>query len=104
MRAQRVINNSRQKMHNLTGNIETLRKDLGVLKEDIAGLAQNAVDNGAVGISKVRSVAETQLRELQSASREKLGALEDQIRARPGQSLAVAFAVGAVLALLMGRR
>ena len=81
-----------------------LRQDIENLKHDAYELAQHAVEAGSRNASQLRDQAADQIDTLKEAGKKNLARVEKRIREKPGQSLAIAFAAGALLSLLMGRK
>lgn len=75
-------------------------KDINSLKRDISELAHEAVETG----NDVRKDAERKWSKLGVAGARKLKKIEQGIRDKPAQSVGVAFLVGALASLLLGRR
>lgn len=84
--------------------VVTLRDDIDAIKEDVGTLAQHALETGTKSAALLRDEASVRLDELKSAGSKNLARMEKRIREKPGQSLAIAFAAGAFISMLFGRR
>lgn len=84
--------------------LSELRKDLNVLKEDAAATIQDAAvlaknlkhESGAMARDGVKTLA--------AAGRNEFEKLEERVRDRPGQSVALAFCAGLVFSYILGSR
>lgn len=84
--------------------LSELRKDLSVLKEDAAATIQDAAvlaknlkhEGGAMARDGVKTLA--------AAGRNEFEKLEERVRDRPGQSVALAFCAGLVFSYILGSR
>lgn len=81
------------------------------IKQDLTSLKNNAVELGRhVGAdTEEQAVALTQtaaqtLEQLKKSGRQQMKDLESRVKAKPGQSLAIAFVVGIAASYLLGRR
>ncbi len=81
-----------------------LRSDINALKQDLSSLSQHAIAAGAEGAAQLRQQAGDSYDQLKSASLRNMERLETRIREKPAQSMAIAFAVGAVVSMLFGSR
>jgi ElaB/YqjD/DUF883 family membrane-anchored ribosome-binding protein len=91
--------------NNVFGNATAeLRKDIDALKQDLSSLSQHAVEAGAEGAAHLRQHASESYDQLRASSRQNMARLESRIRQKPAQSMAIAFAVGALVSMLFGGR
>ncbi len=92
----------------LRAEVAQLREDLAVIREDFRGLVSEAVRTGKRGFESAtdsaKSAAHTAAEKSAELGREAAHRTEDQITAHPFASVAAAFAGGAVVGLLFGRR
>lgn len=90
------------------GDLQDIRKDLDSLKTDIVALSQSLQADGqhhARAISKqALSRIEERIAEMENIGAEQFHRVEDHIREKPGQSMALAFAAGVALSYLTGWR
>ena len=84
------------------GAAAELRNDIQALKSDLSSLSQHALEAGVESAAHLRAQAGESYEQLRETSLRNLSKLESRIRAKPAQSMAIAFAVGAVLSLLLG--
>lgn len=84
--------------------INDIRHDLDSLKTNVVELTKRITAQGTVQAEHLKDAAYTRLTHLGEESLTQFKHLEDQIRAKPGQSVAIAFAAGVVASLLLGRR
>jgi ElaB/YqjD/DUF883 family membrane-anchored ribosome-binding protein len=84
--------------------IEEIRSDLDSLKDNVVELTRHIQANGAEQIHEFGTLAQKRAVEMKKAGRRELRKVEGQIKAHPGQSIALAFAAGMALSLLMGRK
>ncbi len=81
-----------------------LRGDLSVLKDDAAATLQDAAtlaknlknEGGAIARDGVKNIA--------AAGRNEFEKLEDRVREKPGQSVALAFCAGLIFSYILGSR
>ena len=84
--------------------IEEIRNDLDSLKDNVVELTRHIQANGAEQINELGALAQKRVTEAKKAGRRELHKVEAQVKAHPGQSMALAFAAGMALSLLMGRK
>ncbi len=86
---------------------ENVRNDLRDLKADVSTLAKHVRDDAAVLARNVRDDAVEMASEKYSffkkEGQKQVERMEAQVHAKPVQSIAIAFAAGAILALLARR-
>ena len=80
-----------------------IRKDLEALRADVAGLGTNLKNQGVAKACEAMDYIGERLEEAREASGEAMAEVETQIRKKPGQSVAIAFAAGALISFLLGR-
>lgn len=84
--------------------IDEIREDLDSLKSNVVELTQHIKKNGSTQASNLRERANDTIHDLQERSQEQVQKVEKQVRQKPGQSLAIAFAGGLLTSLLLRRR
>ncbi len=95
--------------------IATLKKEFAKLQTDLASLTEalkkagvSAVDHaksqGAASLERVRAEAETLARQAAETGRSQLSDLEHRIKDQPLMSVAIAFGIGLLFAMLGSRR
>ncbi|MFG0292473.1 MAG: hypothetical protein ACF8MJ_04890 [Phycisphaerales bacterium JB050] len=92
----------------LRAEVSQLREDLAVIREDFRGLVSDAVRTGKRGFESAsesaKSAAQSAAEKSADLGKEAVHRTEDQITSHPFASVAAAFAGGAVVGLLFGRR
>lgn len=87
--------------------VENIKEDFRTLKSDVASLARHVKEDGAAIAGKAAHDLKEEATEkyafLKREGRKQADKLEAQVHAKPIQSIAIAFGVGAVLALLARR-
>jgi ElaB/YqjD/DUF883 family membrane-anchored ribosome-binding protein len=95
--------------------IETLKKEFGRLQADLASLtealkragvstAEQVKAQGAASLERVRTEAEALARQAAETGRTQLSDLEHRIKEQPLMSVALAFGIGLLFAMLGSRR
>lgn len=85
--------------------IEEIKEDLNSLKDNVIALTQHIQKDGKVQAEEVGEEAKKRLTLVRARGKQEMKKLERQVKAKPGQSMAIAFAAGlAASALLRGRR
>ena len=85
--------------------IDEIREDLDSLKTNVVGLTKHVQENGYKQANELSASAKKRLAKLQAQSQDQMKKVESQVKAKPAQSLAVAFAGGFLASLLFrGRR
>jgi ElaB/YqjD/DUF883 family membrane-anchored ribosome-binding protein len=86
---------------------QNVREDVSNLKSDVSTLARHMRDDAAVIAKSVRDDAVEMASEkysfFKSEGKKQVERMEAQVHAKPVQSIAIAFAAGAILALLARR-
>lgn len=87
--------------------IEDIRNDLDALKTNVVELTRHLQENGAGHVQEIRDevtdLAHKKAATLRKLSKREFRKLESQVKAHPGQSIALAFAAGMAMSLLAGR-
>lgn len=89
---------------NLREETQEIKKDIQSLKGNIVGLANKAIETGSESMGEVRRKAGEELERLRTAGSNGLHKAEERVRAKPAQSIAVAFIAGFLLNTLFGRK
>jgi ElaB/YqjD/DUF883 family membrane-anchored ribosome-binding protein len=84
--------------------IDEIRQDLDSLKTNIVELTRHVQEQGVEQVHELGAAAQKKVADLKKTGNRELHKLEDQVKAHPGQSMALAFAAGLALSVLMGRR
>ena len=83
---------------------DDIRKDLSSLQSDVAVLASTAKKVGSDKVHEAVSYVNDQVDTLKETGANALGKIEEGIKAKPGQSITIAFAAGLLVSYLLGRR
>lgn len=88
--------------------IEDIRSDLDALRSNVVELTRHIQQNGAGHIHEITEdisdMAHKRAETLRKAGKRELKKFESQVKAHPGQSVALAFAAGMALSMLAGGR
>ncbi len=84
--------------------IEEIKEDIVSLRSNIVELTQHLKKDGMKQTKRLKDNAADQISELQKTGKEHLENLEGQVKQKPLQSVAIAFASGLVFSMLVGRR
>lgn len=91
----------------LRAEVEQLREDLAVIREDFRGLVSEAVRTGKRGVAaatdSAKDTAHAAAERSAEFSKEAVHRTEDKITDHPFASVAAAFAGGALVGVLLGR-
>lgn len=88
----------------LRESVAEVKQAAGNLKNCAADLARHVYADGREALSHSGENMRHRLDGVREISRDGLKRVEEQVRAHPGQSLAVAFAVGILASFIIGRR
>ena len=83
--------------------IDHIKEDLNSLRNNVVELTKHLQQNGSARADDIRKKASERLTEISTMGRRRLKDAEKQIKAKPAQSVAVAFVAGALLSALMRR-
>jgi ElaB/YqjD/DUF883 family membrane-anchored ribosome-binding protein len=84
--------------------IENIKDDLESLKTNVIELTRHLQDEGADKTEELAKKAKKRFSELQNRSKRELQKVERRVKSNPMQSMAIAFASGVALSILLGRR
>lgn len=84
--------------------IEDIREDLNSLKTNVVELTRAVKQDGTVQAEAIKDVTLTRLGELKASGQEQIKNIERRVKAKPAESVAIAFAAGLAASLLLGRR
>ncbi len=84
--------------------LRELRHDLSVLKDDAATTLQDAAILAKNLKSEGGAIARDGVKNLAAVGRNEFEKLEDRVREKPGQSVALAFCAGLVFSYILGSR
>ena len=86
-----------------TTEMDNIREDIQSLKGNIVALSKKMEAEGRLSAAELKAKAMNNVSSLQDYSKDQLAAVEKEIKAKPAQSVAIAFGAGLVLSLLMRR-
>ena len=92
------------KEKNTYSELDEIRQDLDSLKGNVVELTKHLKKDGVEKSHEVGAIAREQLDHLKTLGIREMHKVENQIKTKPGQSLAVAFAAGALASLLLRGR
>mgnify|MGYP003394935285 CR=1 FL=1 len=84
--------------------LEDIREDIESLKTNVVELTHHIQENGMAVGTEIAKNARRRLLEVRERGQEQFNKIEKQIKEKPAQSLAVAFATGFVASYLFGHR
>lgn len=84
--------------------IDGIKDDIDSLKNNIVELTKHIKVDAKKETKELKKAAANQIEGLRDTSLEQYERLEKQVKAKPGQSVAIAFAAGVVASMLVGRR
>jgi ElaB/YqjD/DUF883 family membrane-anchored ribosome-binding protein len=87
-----------------TPTFDEIRKDLSSLQSDVALLAADVRKAGSDKANAAIGYVSEQIGTLKEAGTTTVGAVEERIKSKPGQSITIAFAAGLLISYLFGRR
>jgi len=85
-------------------SFQDLKKDLNTLKDDAAHTLEDAAIVARTLKKESGAIARDGINNLKSAGVDEFHRLEERVRDRPGQSVALAFCAGLMFSYIMGRR
>lgn len=87
-----------------TPGFSDLRSDLNVLKDDAATTLHDAAALAKTLKGESRAIARDGIKNLKTAGENEFHRMEERVRERPGQSVALAFCAGLMFSYILGRR
>jgi ElaB/YqjD/DUF883 family membrane-anchored ribosome-binding protein len=84
--------------------IDELKEDLAALKKHMSELTASLKRDGIDEAEKIGAKAKEKLGELKDHGSQGIEKIEDRVREKPGQSIAIAFAAGFLASMLMRNR
>ncbi|MEX1035506.1 MAG: hypothetical protein WDZ54_06080 [Sneathiella sp.] len=84
--------------------INELKEDLASLKSHVSELTASLKRDGFAEADKLGAKAKEKLGELKDRGQDGLHYVEDHVREKPGQSIAIAFAAGFLASMLLRNR
>lgn len=92
-----------QKTRSEFPEIDEIRQDIDSLKSNVVELSRHLKAEGTVQARKLGEVARERFDDLRRAAHDEYAKAEKQVKAKPGQSVAIAFAAGLALSFLLSR-
>ncbi len=84
--------------------IDDIREDISSLKSNIVELTKHLKNDAKSEAKDLKETTLNQIDQLKDSGANQYHQIEKQVKANPGQSVAIAFAAGVVASLLMNRR
>lgn len=84
--------------------IDEIREDLDSLKDNVVELTKHLKKDGVQQAHELSDIAKERLELFKMQGRRQLKSVEKQVKAKPTQSLAMAFAAGALASMLLRGR
>ncbi len=81
-----------------------IREDLDALRHNVVSLTRHVKAEGSAQAEDFKVAALERFAAMRDTGKEQLKSAEQRVKARPVQSVAVAFAAGVVASYLLGRR
>lgn len=93
------------KAKNSYPEIKEIKDDLNSLRDNVVELTKHIQKDGVEQAEEVGAIAKKRINKLQVRGRREMKRLEKQVKEKPSQSIAIAFATGVVASMLLrGRR
>lgn len=83
--------------------IDDIREDLTSLKNNVVELSRSLKKDGISKTGDVKDSAMLRLENLKGAGQRRIGDVEDRVKDKPVESVAIAFAAGLAASLLLRR-
>ncbi|MBI1301924.1 MAG: hypothetical protein GC137_09750 [Alphaproteobacteria bacterium] len=84
--------------------IDDIIEDLNSLKSNVVELTKHVKKDSRYQTEELRNVMFDRWEEFQSSSKQRYKDIEKRVKAKPGQSMAIAFAAGLAASVLLRRR
>jgi ElaB/YqjD/DUF883 family membrane-anchored ribosome-binding protein len=88
----------------LQADAHSIKEDLRAIKDDSITLAKDLKHDGIEAAKSVSNDVKDKVGDLKAQAATQLKGLEQEVKTRPLQSMAIAFAAGALTSILLGRR
>ncbi len=85
-------------------DMDDIRKDIESLKGNISDLTRHVKQEGNEKLSDVKDKINDTISSYSKTGREQMKQMERQVKDKPAQSMAIAFAAGIVASFILGRR
>ena len=85
-------------------DMDAIRKDIESLRGNIEDLTRHMKNEGAARMENVKDRVNDTISSYKETGMEKLESVERQVKEKPAQSMAIAFAAGMFASFLFGRR
>jgi ElaB/YqjD/DUF883 family membrane-anchored ribosome-binding protein len=84
--------------------IDDIREDIVSLKSNIADLTSHLKKDGVKQTKVLKNKAQDTYEQAKISGKEQVDKVEEQVKQKPLESIAIAFATGVVASLILGRR
>jgi ElaB/YqjD/DUF883 family membrane-anchored ribosome-binding protein len=92
-----------QKVRSEFPEIEEIRHDIDSLKDNVVELSRHIKSEGKAQTSKLTEIALDRIADLRKSATFEYQRAEKAVKAKPGQSVAIAFAAGLLASMLIRR-
>lgn len=99
-----MTTHSQKSAQALQADAHSIKEDLRAIKDDSITLAKDLKQDGIEAARAVSNDVKDKMGDLKAQASTQLKTLEKEVKARPLQSMAIAFAAGALTSILLGRR
>lgn len=84
--------------------IDEIRDDLNSLKNNVVELSRHLKSDGLAKTESAKASALSRLDDVKAEGQRRVGQIEGRVKAKPAESVAVAFAAGLAASLLLRRK
>ncbi len=84
--------------------IDAIKSDIASLRDNIAGLTSHLKNDGKAQVRSAKETLSEKMTDYKRTGRDQINDIEERVREKPGQSVAIAFAAGLVASYLMRGR
>ncbi len=96
-------NASKKAVNSTTSSIENIKEDIYTLKADVIELGRTVKSEGMKKIEEATIELQDKIDNLKTEGREEMDKVQSYINSNPNQAVGIAFAAGALVALLLRR-
>lgn len=87
-----------------TNELNNIKSDLSALRKDLNAYVSTKASNGRQAAEQLKDSAQDNLVQLRGYGRQQIENVEEEIRQKPGRSVAIAAAAGLLAGFLFSRR